>query len=167
MRLNSKQPSYKKTKLLLASGLVALMSIGCSSPQLSNASEKPTSSKKSSAPVKAKTVSKFGGEESAPKILKKMNRQEQQLFAREDLAKRLGVTMEETSVSGAIQVTWRSGALGCPKPGMNYTDALVPGVLIMVKVGNTAHRYHGSPGRQPFYCPESLAESQYLNSGDI
>jgi len=164
---NLERPDYKRVRSLVSSGLVALMLIGCTSPQLSSASEKPTASKKSTAPVKAKVRTKFNEVAAAPKILKKMNKQEQARFAREDLSKRLGVTMEETNVSGAIQVTWRSGALGCPKPGMNYTDALVPGVLIMVKVGNTAYRYHGSRDQQPFYCPDSLAESQYLNSGDI
>ncbi len=164
---NMERSSYTRAHILMSTGLVALVLIGCSSPQLSNASEEPTSHKKSTAPVQAKTRTKFSEVGSAPKILKKMDKQEQTSFAREDLAKRLGVSMEETSVSGAIQVTWRSGALGCPKPGMNYTDALVPGVLIMVKVGNTAYRYHGSRDQQPFYCPDALAESQYLNSGDI
>ena len=48
-------------------------------------------------------------------------------FSKKDLAQRLGIADELVVLSGARHVTWRSGALGCPDPGMNYTQALVPG----------------------------------------
>jgi len=180
---------------MLVNAFVIASLLGCASAQGVNASEKATSTKKSSTPVKAKAATEFDAttkpftkpstnpsnkppapaaakdpdivEKPRQGITKKMNKQEQELFSREDLASRLNIPLEQTSISGAIQVTWRSGALGCPKPGMNYTDALVPGVLIMVKVGNVPYRYHASPGGKPFHCPDSMAESQYLNSSDI
>jgi len=158
-------------RLRLASGFISLLLIGCGSPTLSDASEKPTPSKKSTTPVKAKKVTNFNDDQAAPTILPEglqtMDKQEQSLFARAELAKRLGVPMEKTKVSGAIRVTWKSGALGCPEPGTSYTQALVPGMLIMVKVGNKAYRYHASSNGAPFYCPDARAESQYLNSSDI
>lgn len=92
-----------------------------------------------------------------------MNLNGQIAFSIEDLARRLDVQPETISVSGARQVTWRSGALGCPEPGMNYTDALVPGSLIYLQVGNTIHAYHGKTGGEPFYCPRERAEQPVLD----
>jgi hypothetical protein len=99
------------------------------------------------------------------KTTKKMDSKEQVAFSREDLAARLDVDPETVSLSGATPVTWRSGALGCPEPGMNYTQALVPGVWIMLRVGNTAYRYHATPGGQPFFCPDERAEPPVTNAG--
>lgn len=96
---------------------------------------------------------------------KKMNTNEQVAFSREDLAVRLDVDMDTISLSGATSVTWRSGALGCPKPGASYTEALVPGIWIMLRVGNKAYRYHAIPGGQPFYCPDERAEPPVVGYG--
>ena len=98
--------------------------------------------------------------------MKKMTKQEQILHSRQDLAKRLELELDEVSLSGATPVRWRSGAMGCPKPGMEYTQALLKGVLIMLRVGNTAYRYHAIPAGEPFYCPDSQAEAPYINSSD-
>lgn len=83
-----------------------------------------------------------------------------------DLAQRLDVPPETIEVSGARQVTWRSGALGCPQPGMNYTAALVPGSIIYLQVDNTLHAYHSKIGAEPFYCPRESAE-QPLPDDDL
>lgn len=39
-------------------------------------------------------------------------------------------------------VTWNDGSLGCPEPGMNYTQALVPGYEIEFQVGKTTFVLH-------------------------
>lgn len=96
----------------------------------------------------------------------KLNKQKQIIVARKDLAKRLDLDLDEVQLSGMTPVTWRSGALGCPQPNKQYTQALVPGVLIMLRVGNTPYRYHAIPSGEPFYCPDSMAESPYMNSSD-
>ena len=82
-----------------------------------------------------------------------MNLNGQIKFSKEDLAQRLDVPPESVELSGARQVTWRSGALGCPEPGMNYTEALVPGAVIYLQVDNTIHAYHAKFAGEPFYCP--------------
>jgi len=98
-------------------------------------------------------------------VLKNMNTKEQVAFSQQDLAVRLNVDPDAISLSGATPVTWRSGALGCPEPGMSYTEALVPGIWIMMRVGNTAYRYHAVPGSQPFYCPDERAEPPVVGYG--
>ncbi|MEP5764378.1 MAG: hypothetical protein ABJ308_07280 [Halieaceae bacterium] len=72
-----------------------------------------------------------------------------------DLASRL---KQEQSDAGNIvvlraeRVTWRSGALGCPKPDRVYKMALVPGVLIQLRVGASSYEYHSTPAGPPFLC---------------
>jgi hypothetical protein len=96
-----------------------------------------------------------------------MNKQSQIEFSKQHLAKKLNIDEQGITLAGAEAVTWRSGALGCPQPGKMYTQALVPGRLIMLKVGGKAYRYHASSKGAPFYCPNNFAESPSANPGDI
>lgn len=41
----------------------------------------------------------------------------------------------------AVAVTWPNGSLGCPKPGMMYTQALIDGYQVVVKAGGTTYDY--------------------------
>jgi hypothetical protein len=50
-------------------------------------------------------------------------------------------------------VTWPDGSLGCPKPGMMYTQALVPGYRIVLQAGEQTLNYHAMSRGRPFYCP--------------
>jgi hypothetical protein len=52
------------------------------------------------------------------------------------------------------EVTWRDGSLGCPQPGMNYTQALVNGQLVVLAIGSERFEYHGGPGRPLFFCAD-------------
>lgn len=87
-----------------------------------------------------------------------MNLNGQIAFARTDLAQRLDLPPESVKLSAARQVTWRSGALGCPQPGMNYTEALVPGSVIYLQADNVIHAYHAKFAGKPFYCPRERVE---------
>jgi hypothetical protein len=59
-----------------------------------------------------------------------------------DAARRLGVAESAVVLTGAQQVTWNDGAMGCPKPGQMYTQALVPGYRIVAKTANAEIVYH-------------------------
>jgi hypothetical protein len=83
---------------------------------------------------------------------------EQAEFARQDFAKRRGTSPESVSVMSVRPVTWRSGALGCPEPGLSYTEALVPGVHILVRGNDEIAAYHAGVGGEPFLCPKGRAE---------
>ena len=74
-------------------------------------------------------------------------------YSKEDLAQRQGEDVDSILIVAARQVTWRSGALGCPGQGMAYTQALVPGVLIILQVGNENFSYHARRDEIPFFCP--------------
>ena len=84
-------------------------------------------------------------------------------FAKKDLSERLSVSVDSIKLSGSRRVNWRSGALGCPKPGMSYTDALVPGVQILLQVNSMIHAYHSSFDGEPFYCPRERVEQPAID----
>jgi hypothetical protein len=95
----------------------------------------------------------------------KLTLQEQIAFSQADLAGRLGIEPESVTLSGATPVTWRSGALGCPEPGMSYTQALVPGIWIMMRADDRVYRYHAARNGEPFYCPDERAEPPVTGAG--
>lgn len=78
--------------------------------------------------------------------------------ARKDLAARLSVAEGEIEFVEHRNVTWSDGAMGCPEPGMMYTQALVPGIWIHFRLQGEDHVYHGSRSGDPFYCPADRAE---------
>ncbi len=69
-----------------------------------------------------------------------------------DLAERLDVEAEEIVVLEAKAVVWPDGGLGCPEPGMAYTQVQVEGSLIRLRVGKREYQYHSGGGRPPFLC---------------
>ncbi len=72
--------------------------------------------------------------------------------AMKDLSRRLGLPLQAIEVVGVEAVTWRDGSLGCPRPGMIYTQALEEGVRIRLRAGERIYAYHGGATRKPFYC---------------
>lgn len=75
--------------------------------------------------------------------------------ARADAAKRFGVEAELAQVE---RVTWRDGSLGCPRKGMEYTQALVPGWRIRLVAGERTFDYHASErGQRVTFCPAGRA----------
>ena len=58
------------------------------------------------------------------------------------------------------EVTWRDGSIGCPEPGMNYTQALVPGIRVVLELDGVRYEYHAGGARSIFLCenPQPPAE---------
>ena len=82
-----------------------------------------------------------------------------------DLAGRTGVAVDAITVNQARSVNWGSGALGCPKEGMNYTQAIVPGILLLLEADGKIYRYHGGDRGELFYCPDDRAEAPAYGPG--
>lgn len=72
--------------------------------------------------------------------------------AKADLANRLGIDRAQVTLVSATEVTWPDGSLGCPKPGMHYTQALVPGARIILEANGTRYNYHLGNRQAPFLC---------------
>jgi hypothetical protein len=62
----------------------------------------------------------------------------------DDAATRAGVGASEVTVVSAASMTWPNGALGCPKRGVMYTQALTPGYRVVVEAGGTRYDYRAS-----------------------
>ena len=77
---------------------------------------------------------------------------EQAVAAVTDLAERLGIEPGQITVRSDERVTWRDGSLGCPRPGMSYTQALVPGRRLLLSAAGATHAYHAGRDGVLFAC---------------
>ena len=84
-----------------------------------------------------------------------------------DLADRLDVDPAEIDVVSVDEVTWSDGSLGCPEPGMAYTQALVDGIRILLSVDGVEYEYHSGGSGDPFYCPAERVTPPATGSPDI
>ncbi|MCL1693975.1 MAG: hypothetical protein M3096_09840, partial [Actinomycetia bacterium] len=71
----------------------------------------------------------------------------------DDLFVRIG---DEAQVEVVLyeDVVWRDGSLGCPQPGMAYTQALEDGYRIELTDGEIVYHYHGVANGAPFLCED-------------
>jgi hypothetical protein len=74
-----------------------------------------------------------------------------------DAGKRTGLERAALKVLSAAAVTWSDGSLGCPRPGMMYTQALVPGYQVRIEAGGQVLDYHAGRSGAPTLCPAELA----------
>lgn len=77
--------------------------------------------------------------------------------ARADAVRRSGRAPDRITLVNAESVTWRDGSLGCPWPGMLYTDALVPGYRVRLRDGGEVLDYHAGERGGLVLCPPGLA----------
>ena len=75
-----------------------------------------------------------------------------------DTATRQGVDPSQVVIAAWTPVTWTDGSLGCPEKGMAYTQALVPGELLMLRVGTGLYQYHARTGGPFAYCAAPSAD---------
>lgn len=74
---------------------------------------------------------------------------------RNDLGTR-GVAIETLRVVSAENVTFNDGSLGCPRPGVQYTQALVDGMRVVVAVGGRTYDYRFGTGDTPVLCERAF-----------
>lgn len=75
-----------------------------------------------------------------------------------DLARRRDVDPAAIAVLEARAVVWPDGSLGCPRPGLEYTQVLQEGVLIRLQLGDRTYAYHGGGSRMPELCEHPRAD---------
>ena len=74
-------------------------------------------------------------------------------------ARTSGLAPSALVVESAIRVIWPDGSLGCPEPGMVYTQALVPGYQIRIRAGEALLDYHASARGELVLCPPGRAKA--------
>ena len=72
--------------------------------------------------------------------------------AKEDLAQRLNIDMGEIQVLEVKEVIWPDASLGCPQPGVAYSQAPQDGLLIRLGVEGRMYFYHSGETEEPFLC---------------
>jgi hypothetical protein len=81
-----------------------------------------------------------------------LTKEQLQQLAREDLAKRLGVSLEEITVARALTTEWRDDALGCPQPSQTYSNRRSKGHVFELQHRGRTFLYH-SDLRRVIPCP--------------
>ncbi len=73
-----------------------------------------------------------------------------------DAAARTGIPEDELVVIQDQAVVWPDGSLGCPRPGMMYTQALVDGYHILIQAGETVLDYRATQRGSFTLCESEL-----------
>lgn len=76
-----------------------------------------------------------------------------------DAARRSGLPASALQLISAEAVTWPDGAVGCPRPGLLYTQALVSGYQVRIRAGTELLSYHASARGSAAFCPASQAKA--------
>lgn len=79
-----------------------------------------------------------------------------------DLLARTGAEQSELVVIQSESLVWPDGSLGCPAPGMVYTQALVNGYRVIFGLGDETFDYHLSDGGEFVLCEIPLPDSGYI-----
>jgi hypothetical protein len=78
-----------------------------------------------------------------------------------DLVSRTNVPADSVTVIAAEKKTWPDGSLGCPEPGMSYTQALVDGSRVLLEAEGRLYAYHAGPEGEPFLCESGEGDGGY------
>jgi hypothetical protein len=70
-----------------------------------------------------------------------------------EAAKLANVTPEQLVILRAEVVVWNDGSLGCPEPGMEYTQALVNGYWVVINAAGQTYDFRVGRGGSFRLCP--------------
>jgi len=73
-----------------------------------------------------------------------------------DLTTRTGAAPGQVSIIRGQAVVWNDGSLGCPQPGMMYTQALVNGYWVELEFGGQIFDYRASDTGYFFLCESGM-----------
>jgi hypothetical protein len=82
--------------------------------------------------------------------------------AKEDLANRLDVETEHIELVEFKAMIWPDSSLGCPQPGVAYTQVQREGYLIRLHFEGKLFHYHGGENRSPFLCEKTASDEGLL-----
>ncbi len=66
-------------------------------------------------------------------------------MARADMIKRLAIQEGAISLVKVEPRDWPDSSLGCPQPGMMYSQIITPGYLIVLSANGKQYEYHTGP----------------------
>jgi hypothetical protein len=71
-----------------------------------------------------------------------------------DAAVHLGVSRADLQVERVEAHVWADSSLGCPKPGLMYSQIVTPGYLIVIAAGARNLEYHSDARGNVVLCQE-------------
>jgi hypothetical protein len=151
-----------QVKLAALAGLAALASAGCANQPPASAGPEQTPAPTQAPPTAEATAPATPTLNVTPTAadanLPDLSSLPQVGQAQADLAERLQVAVGDIRVVAVQAVTWPNGGLGCPKPGVGYTDVLVEGLQITLEYGGQAYDYHSGGSAAPFLCMQPVID---------
>jgi hypothetical protein len=75
-----------------------------------------------------------------------------------DAARQAGVDPSALTVIEAQAVTWSDGSIGCPQPGVMYTQSLVEGYRVILEADGKQYDYHVGNRDNFILCPANRAK---------
>jgi len=75
-----------------------------------------------------------------------------------EAAKLTNVPREQLVIVRAEPVVWNDGSLGCPEPGMMYTQALVNGYWVVIEAGGQKYDFRVGRGSTFRLCPRGQGQ---------
>jgi hypothetical protein len=73
-----------------------------------------------------------------------------------DLEGRTGIERRDFNVIQAQFIVWNDGSLGCPHPGILYTQALVDGYWVILEADGVKYDYRASGSGYFFLCEDGF-----------
>ena len=77
-----------------------------------------------------------------------------------DLAKRLGIPVDQITVVHSQAVEWNDSSLGCPQPGMMYLQVITPGFRVVLAAQDQLYNYHTGHRGSFILCGENGLPSE-------
>ena len=72
-----------------------------------------------------------------------------------DAAQHIGVPVDQLRVEQLQATQWPDSALGCPRPGMMYSQIVTPGYLVVISGAGKLLEYHTDAGSRVVLCKET------------
>ena len=76
------------------------------------------------------------------------------------------VARDELVIVRAESVVWNDGSLGCPEPGMMYTQALVNGYWIVIEAAGQTYDFRVGSGGSFRLCPPGQGHAPLPSDAD-
>lgn len=73
-------------------------------------------------------------------------------LAKEDLARKLGIPVEQVKVVKVEAVEWSDTSLGCPESGKMYAQVITPGYRVTLEAAGITYEYHTDKGSNVVEC---------------
>lgn len=80
------------------------------------------------------------------------NGQKMVTLAKDHLAQKLGIPVDQIALSEVKPVVWRDASLGCPKPAVDYIPMETPGYSIVLEAEGLTYNYHTDEVKRFVVC---------------